>query len=444
MDGSLFPEFGNFFLTIAAFIVALSVIVFVHEFGHYIVGKLTGIKPVVFSIGFGPVLASWVDRAGTRWQIAAIPFGGYVKFLGDADPASASVDSETIATLDEEARRHTMEGAPLWARFLTVLAGPTFNLIFSILVFAGIALVSGIPVSEPVVGKIHEIPGMVNEIEVGDRIEEVDGTRIETIRDLYEYARTAEPRAPLDYLVERQGDKLVVKGPFPLVPRITGVQPRSAAAEAGLKIGDIILEANGQRVIAFSQLQKIVRESEGGELVLKLWRDGKTFTVTVRPRIVELPNGEGGFEKRLLVGITGGLFFDPPTVRPAPLEALTLGAAQVWGIIVTSLNGVWHMISGAISACNLQGPIGIAESSADAAQQGLGAFVWFIAVLSTAIGLVNLFPVPVLDGGHLVFFAWEAVTGKPPSEKVMRILMSIGFALLMTLMLFAIFNDLFC
>ncbi len=443
MDAFL-PQFGNFFLTVAAFVVALSVIVFVHEFGHYLVGKLSGIRPVVFSIGFGPVLASWVDRAGTRWQLAAIPFGGFVKFLGDADAASATADSETLAELDEEARRHTMEGAPLWARFLTVLAGPMFNFLFSILVFAGIALVSGMPVEEPVIGKIYPVPGVVNELEVGDRIEAVEDRRIETIRDLYDYGHEAAPRAPLVYTITRDGRMLSARGPFPLIARITGIQPRSAAAAAGLRIGDIIIEADGRPLIAFSQLQEIVRKSEGRALSLKVWREGRTFTVTVTPREVELPDGKGGFVKRLLVGITGGLFFDPPMLRPGPLSALGLGASQVWGIVVTSLNGVWHMISGAISACNLQGPIGIAESSADAAQQGIGAFIWFIAVLSTAIGLVNLFPVPVLDGGHLVFFAWEAVTGRPPSERVMRILMSIGFALLMTLMAFALFNDIFC
>jgi regulator of sigma E protease len=159
---------------------------------------------------------------------------------------------------------------------------------------------------------------------------------------------------------------------------------------------------------------------------------------------MDLPLPEGGFETRWLIGITGGMFFEPETVTPGPFAALWQGVEQMLFIIQSSLSGLWHMITGAISTCNISGPIGIAETSGAVASQGLDQFIWFIAVLSTAVGMLNLFPVPVLDGGHLVFHAYEAVTGKPPSDKALRVMMTAGLAMLLTLMVFALSNDLFC
>ena len=153
---------------------------------------------------------------------------------------------------------------------------------------------------------------------------------------------------------------------------------------------------------------------------------------------------EGGFETRWLIGVTGGLFFDPEITRVGLGEAITAGGSTVVNVVQTSLSGLWHMITGAISSCNLQGPIGIAETSGAAASQGLDSFFWFVAVLSTAVGLLNLFPIPVLDGGHLLFHAFEAVAGRPPSDRAMRLFMTIGLTLILSLMLFALTNDLFC
>ena len=155
-----------------------------------------------------------------------------------------------------------------------------------------------------------------------------------------------------------------------------------------------------------------------------------------------MPRAEGGFETRWLIGISGGLNFDLETERPGVFDALSMGAGQVWYVITSSLSGLWHMITGAISTCNLSGPVGIAQTSGAMASQGGTSFIWFVAILSTAVGLLNLFPVPVLDGGHLVFHAYEAVARKPPSDAALRILMSLGIGLIGTLMLFAIANDL--
>jgi regulator of sigma E protease len=245
-------------------------------------------------------------------------------------------------------------------------------------------------------------------------------------------------------VVERGGQRVTFEGPYPFPPIADAVQPQSAAAEAGLREGDVVLSVDGAEVQSFNQLRDIVGASEGRALTLTLWRAGETVTTTLAPRRMDLPLPEGGFETRWLLGLSGGVVFEPETRTPGPVEALGLAASQVGFVIETSLSGLWHMITGAISACNLRGPIGIAETSGAAAAQGVDSFVWFLAILSVAVGLMNLFPVPVLDGGHLVFHAWEAVTGKPPSERVLKALMSVGLALLLTLMVFALSNDLFC
>jgi len=438
----LVPSFGGFAWTVLAFIVALSVIVFVHEFGHYIVGRWSGIKAEVFSIGFGPRLASWVDRHGTRWQVAALPFGGYVKFLGDADAASRP-DVEAVAALPEDERVHSMAGAPLWARMATVVAGPVFNFILAILIFAGVMMVQGVATDAPVIGEIKPLPQGAGDLRAGDRILSVGGIETPGYDDLFAAADRIEPAPLVPYELDRDGQRLDGQGPFPMPPIVDAVQPRSAAADAGLRPGDVIVRVDGQPVYAFRQVREIVTNGDGRPLRLGIWRQGAELQVVLAPRRVDLPLPEGGFETRWLIGISGGLFFEPETRRAGPFEALRFGVEQTGFIIRSSLSGLVHMISGAISSCNLSGPVGIAETSGQAARAGLGSFVWFIGVLSAAIGLLNLFPIPVLDGGHLVFYAWEGLTGRPPSDQVVRFLMAIGMALILTMMIFAMANDLF-
>ncbi len=194
----------------------------------------------------------------------------------------------------------------------------------------------------------------------------------------------------------------------------------------------------------FAQLRDIVGASDGKPMLLKVWRDGAVIDFTLAPRRMDLPDADGGFETRWLIGISGGMVFVPMTESPGVLTSVGYGAEQTWFIMKSSISGLTHVISGAISSCNIRGPIGIAQTSGEIASQGLTSFIWFIAVLSTAVGLLNLFPVPVLDGGHLVFHAYEAVVGKPPSDGALRVLMTIGFALLLTMMGFALMNDLTC
>lgn len=439
----LIPSFGGFAWTLVAFVVALSIIVAVHEYGHYIVGRWSGIHADVFSLGFGPVLFSRVDKRGTRWQLAALPFGGFVKFMGDADAASGK-DGIKIASLSDAERRHTMHGAPLWARAATVAAGPVFNFILSVLVFGGFFLFNGIATDLPVVGTLKPTPFAGQSLLPGDQILAVDGTETPDLETFVTVAAALPAAATVEYRVARADAETVVTGPYPFPPIADAVQPQSAAMDAGMAVGDVVLAIDGQSVTSFGELRDIVGNSEGKPLPLRVWRAGDVIEVTMVPRRMDIPMAAGGFETRWLIGLSGGLVFEPETRTPGPIETVKLGAVQSWNVATTSLSGLWHMVTGAISSCNLRGPIGIAESSGAAASQGAASFVWFIAMLSTAVGLLNLFPVPVLDGGHLVFHAWEAATGKPPSDRALRILMTAGLAALLTLMVFALSNDIFC
>lgn len=439
----LLPGFGNFFYTIAAFVVVLSIIVAVHEYGHYIVGRWSGIHADVFSIGFGPVLLKGTDKRGTVWQIAAVPLGGYVKFAGDSG-ATSGKDGEAMAQMDAAARRRTMHGAPLWARAATVAAGPVFNFIFAFAVFAALIMHEGVAIDEPVVGEITPLPAQPFELARGDRILAVEGIPTQTLADFLSSAGELPAQSVLRYTVEREGRVLEVTGPHPQPPLAGSVALQSAARAAQMQTGDVITAINGTEIATFGQLREMVAASGGAALELQVWRAGQMLELTLVPKSTDLPLAEGGFETRYLIGLTSGAVFEYGMRNPGMLEAAGIAAEQVWRVIRTSVEGLYYMILGQISTCNLSSPIGIAEASVAKASDGLVEFVWFIGVLSVAIGFLNLFPIPPLDGGHLVFHAYEAVMGRPAGDKAMQILITIGLALVLTLFAFALFNDLTC
>lgn len=438
---------GTGLYTALMFVIALSIIVAVHEYGHYIVGRWSGIKAEVFSLGFGPTLISRTDRHGTRWQIAAVPLGGYVKFLGDANAASAGADAETMESLSPEERRHTMHGAPLWARAATVAAGPVFNFILSIAVFAGLLMWTGTAVDRPTVGALVALPGGAAELQAGDLVLEIEGRATPDYEALNDVAEALPSQEVLRYRVERDGVAQEIRGPQLYPARLAGITPGSPAYAAGLEAGDVITAIDGTPIWRFADLQAAVKAAEGAPLRLTIWREGASperFEVTLNARRTDTPTPEGGFETRWLIGAMGGFAFAPETRATTLTEAVSGAAGQVWGIVTTSVSAFKHMILGEISTCNLNGAIGIAENSAAAAKSGVPDFIWFIAVLSTAVGFLNLFPIPVLDGGHLMFHLWEGIAGKPPSDRVMSVLMAVGLALVLTLMVFGLSNDIFC
>ncbi|WP_375690720.1 RIP metalloprotease RseP [Pseudooceanicola sp. LIPI14-2-Ac024] len=442
------PEFGGFAMTIIAFIVALSIIVAIHEYGHYIVGRWSGIHAEVFSLGFGPVLWSRVDRRGTRWQIAALPFGGYVRFMGDSDAASGK-DADAMQGLSATDRRRTMHGAPLWARAATVFAGPAFNFALSIIVFAVLIMVRG-QVAEPLtVGEMKPLPSAVFELQEGDEILEIAGQPVPDFSDAVAMDAFAEnmPRdIVLDYTVLRDGQEMVVTGPNLYPPLISQLAPQSAAYDIGLSKGDVITSIDGEPVAAFDELKTHVEGAEGRPIEITVYRpsSGDELEFVLAPRRVDEPQPDGGFATKWRIGIVGGLAFEPATQMIGPIAAIGDGIAQTFRIMSSSISGLWHMITGAISTCNMTGPIGIAQTSGAMASQGAESFIWFVAALSTAVGLLNLFPVPVLDGGHLVFYAYEAVAGRPPSDRALRVLMAAGLTLVLSVMIFALTNDIFC
>ncbi|MCW3780132.1 RIP metalloprotease RseP [Defluviimonas salinarum] len=439
----LINSFGDTLHTVVVFIVALSIIVSVHEYGHYIVGRWSGIHAEVFSIGFGPRLWSRVDKRGTRWQVAAFPFGGYVKFLGDANAASAGADETTMAKLSDDERRHTMHGAPLWARAATVFAGPLFNFILSILVFGGLLFASGIATDAPEIETLRPVP-VENGLAPGDRILAVEGVATPDYEALVGLVDKMPAAATVDYLVLRDGSELTVVGPTLFPTLVQGVLPRGAAIDAGLEVGDVITAANGTPTPRFLDLQAVVKASAGNPVTLTVWRDGDEFDTVLSPRPRPVTAEDGGFETGYQIGISGGFMFDPATRRPGLGEALLTGISQTWGIIETTFTALGSMIVGSISTCNLSGPVGIAQVTGAAASAGLISFIGLVAALSTAIGLLNLFPIPVLDGGHLVFHAYEWARGRPPSDRFMNIAMAAGLALVLTLTVFGLSNDLFC
>jgi regulator of sigma E protease len=440
---SVLSSAGGFAWTAVFFVIALAVIVAVHEYGHYIVGRWSGIHAEVFSLGFGPVLFSRVDKRGTRWQVAAIPLGGFVKFLGDKDAASAP-DSEALAGLSSDERRHTMYGAPLWARAATAAAGPFFNLLLAMVVYIGMISYSGIATDLPVVGTLQATPYAGESLQVKDQILAVNGTETPDFTAYVTLASKLPPAATVSYTVLRGDQTLEITGPHPFLPIVGSVHPKNAAMDAGMLPGDVILQVNGTDVTAFSELPPIVEGLAGAPVPLKVWRAGQVLDLTITPNRRDIPKPEGGFETRWLLGLSSGQLFDPEVRSAGPLETVQMAAKQSWFVTKASLSGLWHVVTGAISSCNISGPIGMAEVMGDAARSGPEVFLSMLAALSLGIGLLNLFPIPVLDGGHLMFYAFEAVTGKPPSERILRGLMSVGLVVLLSFMAFALTNDLFC
>jgi regulator of sigma E protease len=434
------PLVGGFLATVLPFVVVLGIVVFVHEYGHYIVARWCGIRSEVFSIGFGPVLWSRRDSRGTLWQVAALPLGGYVKFLGDSDGASRA-DPARMGAMSPAERAATFHGASVGRRMLTVLAGPVFNFLLTIVVFAGIVLWQGVPTERAIMGEIEPLPGVEQPLLAGDLVLEVNGTPVAEFRDIYVAAAAMPAPGPMAFTVERDGARLMLEAPFAMPPLVQGVEPLSPASAAGLRPGDVIVAADGRPLAAFEDLRETVLASGGRTIPLEVWRDGATLTLPIAPIERDADDGSGGFERRVVIGVAGASLYLPATETPAPWTAVGLGAERMLLVITQSLNGLKHIILGTIGAENLQGPLGIAQISGETASQGLVSFVTLIGVISTAIGLLNLFPIPILDGGHLVAFAIEAARGRPPSERAMQFAMSIGLGLILLLMVFATYND---
>jgi regulator of sigma E protease len=357
---------------ILPYVVVLSLLVFVHELGHYLAGRLSGIRVLAFSVGFGPELIGFTDAHGTRWKISAIPLGGYVRFFGDAD-ASSLADGNELAELSLAERAQTLAGAKLWKRAVTVAAGPIANFLLAIVIFAVLFGTQGKPVADPVVSEVKagsaaEVAG----VRAGDVLVALDGSRVETFDDVVRYI-SMRPEIPVVVTVRRDGSEIGLD----MVPR---------------------------RVVT---TDRFGNEMEVGQIGIVTNQQSGNF------RIVEL----------------------------TPLQAVGEGARQTWHIVTGTFDYLSNMVAGRMNADQLGGPVRVVQASGQMATLGVVALLNLAAVLSVSLGLLNLMPVPVLDGGHLVLYALEAVRGKPVGQTAQEIAFRIGLAMILSLMVFATWND---
>ncbi|SNY93705.1 regulator of sigma E protease [Cohaesibacter sp. ES.047] len=350
----------------------LTIVVFFHELGHFMVGRWCGVTIKAFSIGFGPELFGFYDKYGTRWKFSAIPLGGYVKFLGDENAASMP-DEEAMQSLGEDEREGSLHSKALWQRAAIVAAGPFANFLLSIVIFAMLLFLYGKPITPA---------------------------------------------------------------------RVDSVVPNSAAEEAGFKPGDIMVSVDGVDIEAFSDVQRLVALSSEVTLDVIVDRGGELVTLTTTPRRMEVTDNFGNKQKIGVLGIHHTRDPEDVVVKEyGPLQALQGGVEETYFIIERTLAYIGRIFVGKEDADQLGGPLKVAQVSGQVATLGLMALINLAGMLSVSIGLINLFPIPMLDGGHLVYFAAEAVRGKPLSQRSQELGFRIGMAMVLSLMVFATFND---
>jgi regulator of sigma E protease len=358
---------GGFFY-VGVFLVVLTVLVFVHELGHHLVAWRNGVRVETFSIGFGPELFGWWDRAGTRWKFSTIPLGGYVKMFGDSD-ASSGLPIVGLGQLTAAEREVSFHCKRLGQRAAIVAGGPVANFLFAIIVLALLFMTYGQPFTPAEVGQV--LPG-------------------------------------------------------------------SAAEAGGIRAGDAIVSIDGTAIDRFEDVQQVVRFNPNVMMTMVVRRDGELTTLHVTPGLVEESDRLGRRQIGQL-GIRGG---GTKYIQRDPASAVVRAVGETWNLSATTLAAMGQMVIGTRTTDELGGPLRIAQLSGEVAQGGIVPLLWFMAVLSVNLGLINLFPVPVLDGGHLLFYAAEAVRGKPLGQRAQEYGFRLGLALVLTLMVFATWNDL--
>ena len=443
------PIVGPFLSVAAPFLLVLGVVIFVHEYGHYIVGRWSGIHAEVFSIGFGPEIVGWDDRRGTRWRICWIPLGGYVKFKGDANAASAP-EAGALEGLSAEERRSTMQGAPLWARAATVSAGPMANFLLTMAIIFALGLAMGRPSDAPMLGEVAKgSQAYGGGLRSGDKLISIDGAPVATYTGFMTAMLENESR-PKSVVVERADPaggaprREKVELSFNRLTKVAGVTAGGPADLACIAPGDVIQKIDGSAVSSFVEIQDAVKRSEGAPLRLTVEHQGELVERVLEPKMMEVPDPEtGAVTRRLLIGVTADFRIGATPARESMgvVEAFTAGVAAPFRIASATLGYLGAIFAGESDGSSLRGPLGIADMSGQAAAQGVVTFIALIATLSTAIGLMNLFPIPILDGGHLVFYAIEAVRGRPLSERYVEAAMTAGFAAILALLVFATSND---
>jgi len=432
--------------SIIAFLIMIGVLITIHEFGHFLFARLFGVKVEVFSIGFGPPIFKWKGKE-TEYQIAAIPLGGYVKMYGEdsmTEPVQGEVDQKAF----EDPR--SFHAKPRWQKMMIAFAGPLFNIVLAIFLFAFVYMI-GIKepayMNEPVVvgyvekGSFAEKAG----IKPFDKIIAIDGKPVKNWKD---FTITIGMKAGKSVIltIERNGEKIFAPinvpenitketiGISPIIKPVVGkVLPNTPAEKAGLKEGDIILAFNGKPIKTWFEFVKIVGElKEKKPINLTIKRGENVFTVNIVPEYNETL-------KKYVIGISPKM--ETITVKYPFFEAIKKGFEKTWELTVAIYNVIKGLITGEVSIKTLGGPIAIAQFSGQALESGLSTYLFTIAFISLQLGYLNLLPIPVLDGGLIAILLIETIIRRPIPEKAKEYLAYIGFALLGTLMIFVIFND---
>jgi regulator of sigma E protease len=444
---------GNLWFYGGAFILVLSVLVFVHEWGHYIVARMCGVQVETFSIGFGKELLGINDKNGTRWKISLIPLGGYVKLYGDVDPASAGYsddvkeEGEVVRPMTEAERKQAFFAQSVWKRAAIVFAGPLINYIFAFIVLALLFTFNGQPITPPTAAAvIIDSSADKNGFLPHDEIISIDGNKISTFEDI-----RREMMIALDlkkhFVVRRNGELIDIHAApekdiqedrfgFKHSRGLLGlISPRHA-----VKL-DTIKSIDGKSFSDLEQIQKTIEKKMGTVMVLQIESGESKQLLRVKPLRefnVSYDDPESADYGVLYLANTQANQFVKHTFPVAAVQALE----QCWVITRGTLEALGQMVTGTRSATELGGVIRIGALAGDMAQQGLIAFIMFAALLSINLGLINLFPIPMLDGGHLVFYAFEAAAGRPVPERIQEYAFRLGLVFLVGIMVFANLNDL--
>lgn len=456
IDG-LVTQFLSSAGVVLAFLFVLSAVVFVHEMGHFLVARWCGVSVTTFSIGFGRELWGFNDRHGTHWRIAAIPLGGYVKFLDDENAASQPARERAPG---DPPRPGSFHDKPVWQRAAVVAAGPFANFLMAAVIYTAINAAVGVRSIPAVVDQVVAgMPAAEAGIEPGDLITAIDGWAIEGYEDVVRIVGTSAGRglrieverngAPLAFLVtpavKEQRDDLGVTlrlgdiGVRHIHPaRIGDVIPDMPAAKAGFKPGDLITAIDGKPIQSFDDVVEAVGGSAGKTLAVKVEREGATIEIDVVPVKSEQKDENGHIVHRGKIGVA--------PVRPEPQsvgvgEAIRLGVRETYANLAQTVMGIVDILAQRQSADQVGGPILMAEVTARVVELGIEPLLRWTALISANIGLLNLLPIPVLDGGHLLFYGIEALRRRPLSRRVQEIGFQIGLALVLMLVVYVNLND---
>lgn len=443
-------------LTILSFLLALTLLIFVHEMGHYLAARYFDVKVLRFSIGFGKPLLSWkVGPDRTEWTIAAIPLGGFVAMLDERAQGADEISAEDLP------RSFTRQS--LFARSVIVLGGPMANFLLAIFLYA---VLGWIGVQEPsaiVAQPSMNTPAAQAGLQRGDRIESIDGDEIRSWNDVR--LKLLEPvieRGLTPIQITRDGGQSSLMLDASSLPkgaaeqdfmRLLGVEiasgkvllgqlsPDGAAAASGLQPGDQVIAVGGQTISRARQMITTIRQNPGKEVMFVVSRNGAELQISVSPAPVDSSDVDAVGGK---IGLIGASLQDKVAmelVRHGPIEALVIGSSKTWEMSAFSLRMFGKMLTGELSIKNLSGPVTIAGLAGDTARVGWYAYLSFLALISISLGVLNLLPIPVLDGGHLVYYGLEAIRGRPLSDRVMEFTQKIGVGVIMAMMSLALFND---